>query len=85
MLGVQMQLHIYVYGIFYHVTIISKVRFIIILNIFCKTITFISIFRSTLFYLHFIHIVREMRTESKEKTQIFKRGLNRYEIGQAYH
>ena len=33
----------------------------------------------------FIHIVREMRTESKEKTQIFKRGLNRYEIGQAYH
>ena len=27
MLGVQMQLHIYVYGIFYHVTIISKVRF----------------------------------------------------------
>ena len=75
-----MQLHIYVYGIFYHVTIISKVRFI-----FCKTITVISIFCSTLFYLHFIHIVREMRTESKEKTEIFKRGLNRYEIGQAYH
>ena len=42
-------------------------------------------FHSILFYFHFIHIVREMRTESKEKTQIFKRGLNRYEIGQAYH
>ena len=78
MLGVQMQLHTYVYGMFYHVTILLtiKIRFII---------TVISIFHSILFYFHFIHIVREMRTESKEKTQIFKRGLNRYEIGQAYH
>ena len=58
----------------------------IIKNSFCcKTITVISMFHSILFYFHFIHIVREMRTESKEKTQIFKRGLNRYEIGQAYH
>ena len=77
MLGVQMQLHTYVYGIFYHVTISFKVRFIAkLLKLFLYFI---------LFYFHFIHIVREMRTESKEKTQIFKRGLNRYEIGQAYH
>ena len=79
--GVQMQLHIYVYGIFYHVTIISKIRFML-QNYYSS---FYVSFYSILCYFHFIHIVREMRTESKEKTQIFKRGLNRYEIGQAYH
>ena len=78
MLGVQMQLHVYVYGIFYHVTILLKVRFMFLnyYNYFYISFYSISIF---------IHIVREMRTESKEKTEIFERGLNRYEIGQAYH
>ena len=80
MLGVQMQLHTYVYGMFYHVTILLKVRLIAakLLQLFLYFILFYSI-------SIFTHIVREMRTESKEKTQIFKRGLNRYEIGQAYH
>ena len=78
MLGVQMQLHIYVYGIFYHVTILLKVRFTF-LNYY--SYFYISFYSISIF----IHIVREMRTESKEKTEIFKRGLNRYEIGQAYH
>ena len=78
MLGVQMQLHIYVYGIFYHVTILLKVRFMF-LNYY--SYFYISFYSISIF----IHIVREMRTESKEKTEIFKRGLNRYEIGQAYH
>ena len=78
MLRVQMQLHIYVYGIFYRVTILLKVR-LMLENYY--SYFYISFYSISIF----IHIVREMRTESKEKTQIFKRGLNRYEIGQAYH
>ena len=80
MLGVQMQLHTYVYGMFYHVTLqlTIKIRFMLQNYYSYFYISFYSI-------SIFIHIVREMRTESKEKTQIFKRGLNRYEIGQAHH
>ena len=76
-----MQLHIYVYGIFYRVTILLKVRFILKMLENYYSYFYISFYSISIF----IHIVREMRTESKEKTQIFKRGLNRYEIGQAYH
>ena len=63
---------------FYHVTTLLKIRFMLQNYDSYFYISFYSI-------SIFIHIVREMRTESKEKTQIFKRGLNRYEIGQAYH
>ena len=73
-----MQLHIYVYGIFYRVTILLKVR-LMLENYY--SYFYISFYSISIF----IHIVREMRTESKEQPQIFKRGLNRYEIGQAYH
>ena len=77
MLGVQMQLHTYVYGIFYHVTISFKVRFILK----CwKTITVISIFHSILFPFLFILYVRCVLNQ-KNSHKSLKEGWTDMKLG----
>ena len=75
MLGVQMQLHTYVYGIFYHVTISLKVRLIC-----CKTIKVISIFHSILFPFLFILYVRCVLNQKKRHKSL-KEGWTDMKLG----